>query len=52
MRFFRGILGAATTLGVLATGVGTINFTARSWAGRRLAERGDDLNAEAILLLF
>lgn len=52
MRFLNGMLASATTLAILATGMYTINITARSFAARRLAERGDDLNAEAILLGF
>ena len=52
MRFVNGMLAAATTLMVLATGMGTVNFTMRSLAARRLAERTNDLNAEAVLLLF
>lgn len=52
MRLINGMLGAAMTLAILATGQAVNNFAARSWAARRLAERPDDLNAEAVLLLF
>ena len=52
MRFVNGMLAAATTLLVFATAEATVNFTMRSLAARRLAERSNDLNAEALLLLF
>ena len=52
MRFANGVLSAAVTLGVLASGMYVVNFTARAWAARRLAEQGDHINAEALLLGF
>lgn len=52
MRFVNGMLGAATTLFILANGMYVVNFTARSFAGRRLAEQSDNLTAEALLLGF
>jgi hypothetical protein len=51
MRFVNGMLSAATSLFVLGTGMYVVNFTARSFAARRLTE-GDNLNAEALLLGF
>ncbi len=52
MRFVNGMLASATTLAVLATGMYTVNFVARSFAARRLAEQADNLTAEALLLGF
>lgn len=52
MRFFNGMFAAAGTLVTLGMGMAVVNFSARSVAGRRLAEKQDDLNAEALLLLF
>lgn len=52
MRFLNGMLAAAATLGILATGMGTVNFTVRTFAARRVAAKGDDLTAEALLLMF
>lgn len=52
MRFLNGMLASATTLGILATGIATINFVARSSAGRRVAENPNNLNAQAVLFLF
>jgi hypothetical protein len=52
MRFVNGMLNSATTLAVLATGMYVVNFTARSFAARRLAEQETNLTAEALLLGF
>lgn len=52
VRFVNGMLASATTLGILATGIYTINFTVRSVAARRLMENPNDLNAQALLLGF
>ena len=52
MRFVNGMVASATTLAILATGMYTVNFAARSFAARRLAEKPSDLNAEALLLGF
>ena len=52
MRFVNGMLASATTLAILATGMYVVNFSMRSVAARRLAEKPNDLNAEAILLGF
>lgn len=52
MRLVNGVLAAGATLGILAAGMGTIHFAARTWAARRLAANASDLNAEAVLLLF
>jgi hypothetical protein len=52
VRFVNGMLASATTLAILATGMYTINFTARAFAARRLAEQPNNLNAEALLLGF
>lgn len=50
VRFVNGMLAAATSLFVLGTGMYTVNFTARAFAGRRLAENPENLNAQALLL--
>jgi hypothetical protein len=52
MRFVNGMLAAAGTLVTLGMGMGVVNFSVRSFAGRRLAERGDDLTSEALLLMY
>lgn len=51
-KFVNGVLGALTTVGVVMACNAFGNFTARSWASRRLVEHPNDLNAEAVLLLF
>lgn len=52
MRMVNGMVGAAVTLSILATGMYTVNIVARSFAARRLAEQPNNLNAEALLLGF
>lgn len=51
-RFLNGMLASAASLLTLGAGMGVVNFSVRSVASRRIAERGDDINAEALLLLF
>lgn len=52
MRFINGMVGTGAFLGTLAMGMYTVNFSARSWAGRRIAENGTHQWAEAVLLGF
>lgn len=52
MRIVHGALGAGVTLAILASGIAVINWSARTWAARRLAEKPNDVNAEAVLGLF
>ena len=52
MRVVNGVLGAGTTLLVLALGMGVVNYTIRGVASRRLVQNDHDLNAEALLLMY
>lgn len=49
--FVRGFLGLGVTVFVVGTTMMTWNGLVRGWAGRRLAEDPEDINARALLLL-